>query len=231
MTLTVTQFRYQQVVELYTLGDKTQQEIATVLEISLATVKRYLSMWRRNVPVEEVRSVGRPTRLTDSVRGSIVAQLQRDEFSTSGDIARSINETEPGSISGRSVRPYLGRLEYTNSLPRVVPFITNVQKNARVHWAHSHSDFDWKSVFFSDETTIQLSANITRAWHRSDSRPICRRSKYPVKVMFWGAIAVSRKSPLLIVSGTLNAQGYQTLLRQGFLPWFQRQHMGRLRLQ
>ena len=49
--------------------------------------------------------------------------------------------------------------------------------------------------------------------------------------MFWGAISATRKSPLLVVSGTLNAQGYQSLLSENFLPWFRRQHIGRLTFQ
>src|SRR5438093_8238261 len=58
-----------------------------------------------------------------------------------------------------------------------------------------------------------------------------RETKYPVKVMFWDAISATRKSPLVVVSGTLNAQGYQSLLADQFLPLFHRQHIGRLRFQ
>jgi transposase len=231
MPLSRTQLRYQRVVELYTNGGKTQQEIATQLSVSLSTVEKYIFKYRSNIPVEEVRPVGRPSQLTDTVRGTIVSELQRDRFATSKDITAAIDAQATPPVSDRTVRRYLARLDYRNSLPRVIPFITDVQKIKRIEWARAHSEFDWKRIFFSDETMIQLSANITRAWHKNDSRPTCRTTKYPVKVMFWGAISVYRKSPLLVVSGTLNASRYQTLLAGEFLPWFRRQHIGRLTLQ
>ena len=231
MALSKTQLRYQKIVELQAEGTRTQAEIADELEISCRTVERYLSMWRRGVPVEDVKKEGRPSLLTDNVRRSIVAQMQRDEFSTSKDIAHAIEADRSATVTDRTVRNYLSELSYLNSLPREIPFITDVQKEKRVHWAQAHQRFDWSNVFFSDETTIQLCANITRAWHKTGSRPNCARPKYPVKVMFWGAISATRKSPLVVVSGTLNAQGYQSLLADQFLPWFRRQHVGRLMFQ
>lgn len=231
MTLSKNQLKYQKIVELYSNGEKTQKEIASELEISVASVERYLSMFRRGIPVEEVKTNGRPWKLTDAVRRCIVAELQKDEFSTSRDISRAIGSSETGTVPDRTVRKYLAELDYRNSLPRTIPFITDVQKAKRVQWAQAHRNFDWSTMFFSDETSIQLSANTTRAWHKIGQRPNCARSKFPLKVMFWGAISGSRKSPLLVISGTLNAQGYQTLLDNDFIPWFRRQHIGRLTFQ
>jgi transposase len=231
MTPSKTQLRYQKIVELHAEGTRTQAEIADELKISIRTVERYLSMWRRGVPVEEVKKEGRPSLLTDTVRRGIVAQMHRDEFSTSKDIARAIEADGSATVTDRTVRNYLSELSYLNSLPRAVPFITDVQKLKRVQWAQAHQMFDWSNVFFSDETMIQLCANITRAWHKTGSRPNCARPKYPVKVMFWGAISTTRKSPLLVVSGTMNAQRYQSLLADQFLPWFRCQHIVRLMFQ
>jgi transposase len=231
MNLSKTQLRYQKIVELHAEGTRTQTEIANELEISTRTVERYLSMWRRGVPVEEVKKEGRPSLLTDIVRRSIVGQVQRNEFATSKDIAQAIQADISVTVTDRTVRNYLSELSYRNSVPRVVPFITDLQKEKRVRWAQDHRNFVWSNVFFSDETMIQLSANITRAWHKTGSRPNVPRPKFPLKVMFWGAISASRKSPLVIISGTLTAQGYQDLLVQHFLPWFRRQHIGRMTFQ
>jgi transposase len=231
MTLSEKQLQYQRIVEIHLEGTKTQEEIASDVGVSISTVERYLSKWRRGVPVEEIKSVGRPSQLTDSVRRDIVAVLQSDEFSTSRDITRALSSRETPTVCDRTVRGYLTTLQYQNSLPRTVPFITDGQKAARVQWAQSHREFDWSSVFFSDETMIQMSANITRAWHKIGHRPTCRKSKYPTKVMFWGAISATRKSRLLVISGTLNASGYQNLLADHFLPWLRQQHIGHTTLQ
>ena len=231
MALSKTQLCYQKIVELHAEGTKTQSEIADELNISVRTVERYLQMWRHGVPVEDIKEVGRPSLLTEPVRRSIITQMQRDEFSTSKDIAKAMETDGTAAVTDRTVRNYLSHLTYQNSLPRAVPLITDVQKEKRVQWAETHRQFDWSTVFFSDETTIQLHANITRAWHKSGHRPNVPRPKYPVKVMFWGAISASRKSPLVVISSTLNAQGYQTLLADHFLPWFRRQHIGTLLFQ
>lgn len=231
MALSRTQLLYQKIVELHSEGGKTQLEVASELGVSKATVERYLSKWRRGVPVEDVREVGRPTKLTDSIHGKIIAHLEKDQFSTSKEITQVITAGETTCVTDRTVRNFLTRLSYQNSLPRTVPFITNAQKERRVQWAQQHQDFDWSNVFFSDETTIQLGANIIRAWHKKQSRPTVAKSKFPLKVMFWGAISVSRKSPLFVVSVTLNAEGYQGLLAEHFLPWFRRQRIGRLTFQ
>ncbi len=225
------QILYQKIVEMYTAETHTQSEIASLLEISISTVERYLLKQRRAVPVEEVRDGGRPTKLSISVRGKIAAQLEIDPFSDSKDITQAIAEDGATNVTDRTVRNFLTRLSYANSLPRTVPFITDKQKDARVHWAQTHREFDWSGIIFSDGTMIQLTANLTRAWHKKGCRPNVARPKYPAKVMFWGAISVSRKSPLVVISGTLNAQGYQSLLAEYFLPWFRLQRIGQLKFQ
>jgi len=231
MTLSKNQLLYQKIVELSDLHNKTQKQIADELGVSVRTVKNYLSMFRRGVPIDDVKDVGRPSQLTDTVRRKIVAQLEQDQFSTSKDISRAVNNDEAEEISDRSVRNYLKILDYQNSLPRTVPLITGAQKVKRVEWAITHREFNWERVFFSDETTIQLNANITRAWHKSGNRPNVARPKFQLKVMFWSAVSAIRKAPLIAVSGTMNAQGYQGMLAEHFLPWFHRQHMGRLTFQ
>ena len=162
------QVLYQKIVELHGNGEKTQKAIASELSVSVRTVKRYLSMWRGGVAVEDVRENGRPSKLSDSVRGKIVAELEKDKFSTSKEITQAVTADGTTNVSDRTVRNFLTRLSYQNSLPRTVPFITNVQKLKRIEWAEAHKEFDWSSVFFSDETTIQLSANLTRAFTKKD---------------------------------------------------------------
>jgi transposase len=231
MPRSVAQERYQKIVERHSANTHTQKEIASDLGISVATVERYLSKWRGRVPVEEVRDEGRPTKLSASVREKIKAQLEKDPFASSKDVQQVLIAGRTTNVTDRTVRNFMARLGYLNSLPRTVPLITSVQKEARVRWAEAHRKFDWSQIFFSDETTIQLSPNLTRAWHKKGHRPNVPRAKFPQKVMFWAAVSASRKSPLVVVSGTLNAQGYQTLLAEHFLPWFRKQHIGRLQFQ
>ena len=148
MTLSKNQQLYQNIVDLHSTHNKTQSEISEQLGITTRTVRNYLSMFRRSVPIDVVKDTGRPTKLSGTVRNRMIAELEKDPFSTSKDITRAVNVEENGGVSDRTIRSYLKTLDYKSSLPRNVPFITNVQKVKRVEWAESHRDFDWSSVFF-----------------------------------------------------------------------------------
>ena len=165
--------------------------------------------------MEEIRSVGRPTLLTSNVRGSIVSELQRDEFSTARGIASAIAGNGTESVSVRTVRRYLTSLGYRNSLPRIMPFITEAQKVKRVQWAQAHNDLDWNKVFFSDETTIQLSANITRAWHKNESRPICKKKQISCESDVLGCYRGIQKEPVTSHFGKFERQGVSSPFGRG----------------
>jgi transposase len=231
MTRSENKKMYQRIVHLHETEKKKQMDIASELGITDRTVRKYLSMYRKGIDVDEVKDIGRPTLMTDTIRQKIGEKLVQDVFSSSKDIANAINANETTKVGDRSVRNFLRTLNFKNSLPRAVPMITDAAKAARVDWARSHRQYDWSTTFFSDETTIQLFSNVTRAWHKNQNRPISPRPKHPVKVMFWGAVSGSRKSPLFVVSGMIDSQRYQGLLKDDFIPWFRRQHVGILTLQ
>ena len=148
MPVSKNQQLYQKIVELTEERDNSRKEISSQLGISIRTIKNYLSMFRKDVPVEEVRERGRPSKLSDTIRGKITSKLQQDPFSTSKDITRAINENETTQVTERTVRNYLKVLDYQNSLPRNVPYFTDAQKVKHVEWAEAHRQFNWGTVFF-----------------------------------------------------------------------------------
>ena len=83
MALSENQQLYQKILEMHSTRGYQQQEIASKLGITKRTVRNYLSKFRKGVPVEDVKENGRPTKLTDTVRKRIAAQLDKDNFSTS----------------------------------------------------------------------------------------------------------------------------------------------------
>src|SRR5438128_8295459 len=44
------------------------------------------------------------------------------------------------------------------------PLLTQQAKVNRLTWARDHFHYNWNKVVFSDETTIQMFCNTTRAW-------------------------------------------------------------------
>ena len=78
-------------------------------------------------------------------------------------------------------------------------------------------------VFFSDENTISILDDrvqtvCRRKGEEFDPQCLKKTVKFPQKIMIWGAISVHGTSRLHIVSGTMNAQKYISVLRIRLLP-------------
>ena len=78
-------------------------------------------------------------------------------------------------------------------------------------------------VFFSDESTISIlddSVQTVRRRKGEEFDPQCLKKtvKFPQKIMIWGDISVHGTSRLHIVSGTMNAQKYISVLQTRLLP-------------
>jgi transposase len=147
-------------------------------------------------------------------------------LATSTEIASSIQLQTGKKCTPKTIRNTLHKMDYKSSLPRVVPLLTDNMKVRRVAWAQANAKQDWNLVVFTDETSIQLQANIIRAWHKNQSRPNCPRPKYPKKAMFWGGVSRDFKTDLYVIEGSVTAQSYITLLREKFVPFLRRQKKG-----
>jgi transposase len=217
---------YSRIIQLFQDEAKDVESIARECRISQRTVKRYLDKWRHGVTVEDIQGVGRPRSFSQTDRVTLSRFVGEDSFATSNELARKMAKSTGVVCSPRTVRRTLKSLNYRNSIPKAIPMLTEAHKRARVEWANENVNRDWSKVVFSDETTIQLSPNICRAWHKKDNRPTCPRAKFPKKLMFWAAISRENKTPLLLVKGSVTAVKYVELLRDEFLPWMRRQKHG-----
>jgi hypothetical protein len=75
-----------------------------------------------------------------------------------------------------------------------------------------HKKLKLAGVFFSDETYIELGGGKSGVWHKRGNRPKVGKTKFPTKIMFWGAISCHSKSPLFAIDGTMNSDRYIALL-------------------
>ena len=83
-------------------------------------------------------------------------------------------------------------------------------------------DQDWTKVWFSDEKRFNLDGpdGFAYYWHdlRFDKRIFSKRQAGGGSVMIWAAISCRAKTPLCIVTGTLDSQRYATILHDFLLP-------------
>lgn len=204
---------YGQIVEIHTNEHVSGHTVATRLNISKSTVYNYLTMWKKQIPVEEIKPQGRPPKISSSQRSILGRFVSRQEVPTSKSLARSISSAQGRSISPRTVRRHLDLMGYKNSVPRPIPLLTPIHKQRRVEWCRKHADFDWKNVIFSDETYIEVNLRVTPIWHKSGARPTVSKPKFRAKIMCWGAISMRFKSSLAIVEGTMNSNRYIETLK------------------
>jgi len=105
---------------------------------------------------------------------------------------------------------------YKSSVPKRIPLLTEAQRQKRVDWCIQHLEFDWKNVWFSDESYIEVNQSTTPVWHKKGQRPTVPKPKFAAKIMCWGAVSMHFKSKLAVVQGSMTSQRYIETL-QGYL--------------
>jgi transposase len=218
---------YARVAESYDNGHKSTREIAVDTGIPQRTVARYLDKYKSGVPVKEVQNRGRPSILCQKDIACLTSLLSENQFLTSKQLCAELVFRRRVEVTPMTIRNHLHRHEYKNGLPRNVPVLTEVSKEKRLLFATANESMNWDKVFFSDETIIQLGANLTCAWHKTGSRPVNQTSRFPKKIMFWSAVSTWSKFELVEINGTMTAQRYINLLREKFIPWIRRQKKGK----
>lgn len=218
---------YMLVAEAWHNGNRSTRAISKDTGIPRTTVCRYLDKYRRGVPVEEVNEQGRPSKVDSQTKACLVSLLVSDPYFTSKQLSAQLEERLNVQVTPRTVRRHLRSLGYKNGLPRNVPALTSQAKTRRTQFASENSETDWDVVFFSDETTIQLHANMTCAWYKTGSRPTNPTNRFNQKLMYWSAVSTWAKFELVEIDGTMTAAKYVDLLRDKFVPWIRRQKKGR----
>jgi hypothetical protein len=111
------------------------------------------------------------------------------------------------------------RLIHIHSTGRLlVPKMSSAHREYRKGFAEAiQTEFQMLVPWlFSDESSITMNSNRLYVWRAPDmlnqDNIWCQQSQSPLRVMVWGAIARDFKSPLMRIEGTLNADGYKTLI-------------------
>ena len=221
---------YVEIVHLHETEGLGRDEIAERLNCCSKTVTRYMNLWRNRVPVNEVRSRGRPRLLESSDLASIrqtVATAQASGSSTTRtQVVDEIRCRRGVAVSKWTVGRAMKDGGFVYGKPMTVPLLTERHKATRMQWAASQNGKDWSKTFFSDETTIQLGANLGCEWYKKGKRRIVGKVKYPAKAMFWAAVSLDFKSPLIVVDGHVDSKKYVKIIKEEFLPWMKKLKKG-----
>jgi transposase len=213
---------YQSIVDAHLSGKKNNSEIARALGVSEGTVRNYLKKWTRGEPVESTRGRGQPRKITSEISSFIGKILQEDSLATARTIASKVQSSKGVTVSSSCVSKHLQKLGYRYSKPKQIPLLTKTHKQHRVEWCRRFANFDWSKVYFSDETYIALHGTSPCQWHKKGHRPTIGKPKYSPKTLFWGAISMKNRTPLVAESSTITSVRYQDMLVKHFLPFSRR---------
>ena len=208
--------KYEQIIELHIHEKASVRTIASKLNTTKSTVSRHIATWKACTTVEEKKPQGRPPKITPRERTFLGQCVAAQEQPTSKSLVSALLTSRNVEVTPQTVRNHLKTLGYKNSLPKKIPLITHVQQQNRLQWCIKHQQYNWKTVWFSDETYFEINRSTTLVWHKKGEKPNIPKSKFVVKIMCWGAISMHFKPNLAIVDTTMNAERYIETL-QGYL--------------
>jgi transposase len=166
---------------------------------------------------------GRPRKRTRAVERVVESQMRGKRRRSSRIVARELHLREIADISyktvqraahARGLRPY--KRPKTSRL-------TPTHKEARLKFAKDNRKKDWSRVVFSDEHRFKQYKGGNpvhdQVWASSVSEvPPKEMERWGLSVDVWAGISSRGKMGLYIYKGSLNAEGYQDILKGTLLP-------------
>ena len=216
---------YIDIIELRNNQKLTYDQIAAKLKCHRSTVGKYISLFKKGIPVEEIKDSHRPRKLEPHLHSFIGQTVSKICLPTSKNIKKAIKISKKVDVTPRTVRRHLNEMGYKNTIPKKIPSLTKVHKDKRIQWCKKHLKYNWKKVIFSDETYFELGSKKTPVWHKKDFRPTNPKTKFTTKIMCWGSIGFDFKSNLIIIDGSINSKKYVDMLTPFFNDEFPDSHI------
>lgn len=188
-----------------------QIQSATGFDSSL--VSRWSKSWVAEIGFDDAPRGGRPHQLNDEAEEELVISTKGKRRRSSRTLAAEYG------IAHSTVLSILHREQLrAGHLVRVAQLTEAHRAQRRLFATKYGPPFDWRKCWISDEKlfTTQPTLNFHNdvVWDESGVRHVYSQSKFPPRVMFWGAISFAGKSPLVRISGRLDANAYIDLLKQ-----------------
>jgi hypothetical protein len=181
------------------------EKIAIKVNRSPSAIYKIVNAKDTNEVTDPPKPIGRPPKLNERDRRPIVRYTNANRRATLSEI--SLNCAIKVSIS--TVRRALHDEGLNNRIARMKPHLLPRHIVNRRLFALEHLSWtmeEWKNVIWTDESTFELGENsrVVRVWRRVDEEynTACTGSTFKsgrVSVMVWGAIALGKKSKLVIL--------------------------------
>ena len=192
-------------------GIRNVPSLAKITGVPLSTTYKYVAKLKKKQTLNPLPRPGRPRILTPEKRRVLGRIVQNNQYLTCKEITTSLNSKS--EISPRTINRELNKLGYRSCHPRTVPMLTSKQCERRVEWALAHAKQNWKTVVFSDETTMQMFRNTMTAFHKVGTEiPQRGVPKHPAKVHVWGAFSARGTIGFHMFTQNMDGQFYREIL-------------------
>jgi transposase len=208
-------------------GGMDVEKIAEKVNRSSSAIYKIINAKNTNEVTGPLKPMGRPPKLSERDRRSLVRYTNTNRRATLGEI--SLNS--PAKVSNSTVRRALHDEGVNNRIARMKPHLLSRHIVNRRLFALEHFSWtmeDWKKVIWTDESTFELGQNSRqiRVWRRVDEEynNACTGSTFKsgrVSVTVWGAIALGKKSKLVVLDkGRRTAADFVDQVYEGSLLAF-----------
>ena len=198
--------------------------IASSFTVAGSTVTRVLQ--RAAAHASGVRSSthrGHQRLLSPRDERALRRQALRDPHGSFSSYSEATSAATGKTPSPQTVQRSLERQEIVTYNVAKKPLLLQRHRRARIAWARAHLNWTsdkWRSVLFSDETTLTLRGTTHRRkvhairGRQLDPQNIAPTEKFGAKTMFWGCFSQAGVGELIRVQGAMDQFKYIGYLRR-----------------
>ena len=217
----------QTIITLKNVG-LSYREIAKKVKVSVSTVSFTIKRKSETGANFDRKRSGRPKATTESEDKFLRVNSLRDRRLTGQQLQAQLNSGRSKQVSVSTVKRRLRAAGLTGRVAARKPLLRRQNKTKRLAWAKKHCHWtteDWKKVLWTDESKFEILGSSGRIFvrRRVGERMLPQCVASTVKhgggsVMVWGCFAGSRVGDLFRVRGTLNQNGYHSILQRHAIP-------------
>ena len=196
--------------------------IANAYNIHFSTVWRIQKRYNETHSVEDVPRSPRRCKMPKRTFKICFRKFKQKKFQTLNILRHLLRVQYNIEYSKSGLRSYLKREGIIARLKIRKPILSKKNRLKRISFAKSHKNWtvdDWRRVVWTDESSFSLVRNCGREYHyipSNDNRRLPTKAttrKGGSSIMIWGCFKNDQVGKLNWISGTLDSEGYQQIVR------------------
>src|SRR5215475_10822738 len=214
------------IIEKHKAGLSVSQ-ISRHLDIVRSTVSRILKRFRETGSSQPGRAKGNLCKLTKRELRLFERHMNAKRNDSIAQLTEWVRLTFDKPLSERTIRRYVSRCGYKYYSAVRKPFLTKLNKRARLRWAlmrRGWTTTQWDRVLWSDESSFKIyfgqvgSKVLRKKFQALDPTCVSRCVQRPASVMVWGCMSAAGVGELKVCVGGITAEKYIGVLEAGMLP-------------